>query len=231
MARQRPKNKKFTAQQISNLEKLKYLEEINQLKKKVNEEINVLEEVREDVDKETQIKQEIDKRIQKNLQTDENIKKQIHFDNSRVHFLNQEIIADSVQLNDLKPMISSVKDTIGKQNHSLIENLQYLQNKNSADQQKIFYQQLQNQYLVITNFYLFYLFMVLSIIWGYYWFFMKTGYNIYWKWFLYLNLFFYPYLAIYFEFALYLIGKFFISWINGNPFYFWNNYTSYPPIV
>jgi hypothetical protein len=145
--------------------------------------------------------------------------------------LNQEIISDSLELNELKNILGSVKKTIGTQNQSLTENLQYLKNKNSADQQKIFYQRLQTQYLIIINFYLFYLFMILSVIWGYNWFFVKTGYSIYMKCFWYLHVFFYPYLAIYFEFVLYLLGKFFVSWINSNPFYFWNNYTSYPPIV
>lgn len=201
------------------------------LEEQIKNELKLLEDVKKDVNIERSIQQDVINQTQQDLKTDAQINEQIRFDTNRVHILNQEIISESVELNELKQMINSVKNTVGNQNHSLVENLQYLKNKNSADQQKIFYQQLQTQYLIIINFYLFYLFMILAFIWGYYWFFVKTGYTIYMKWFWYLHIFFYPYFAIYVEFASYLIGKFILSWINGNPFYFWNNYTSYPPIV
>jgi hypothetical protein len=123
-----------------------------------------------------------------------------------------------------------LNSTITNQNNSLSENLKYMKNKNSADQQKIFYLRLQTQYMVIVNFYLFYLYTFLAIIFGYYWFFVKPGYTIYMKWFWYLHIIALPYFLVYLEFVFYYMLKFIFSWITGNPFLPWHNYTSFPPV-
>jgi len=216
---------------IPSINEKRATENSRMLEQEIKNEINLLEQVKQEVKDERHIRQKIIDTNQRDLQKDADINQQIRFDTNRVHILNKEIITNSLQVNELKDVIDTVKNTIHSQNQSLDENLQLLKNTNSADQQKIFYQQLQTQYLVIINFYLFYLFLLLSLVWGYYWFFVKEGYNIYMKWFWYLHVIFYPYLAIYFEFVLYLTGGFIFSWFNGNPFYPWNNYTSYPPIV
>lgn len=171
----------------------------------------------------------------KDKQMVDDLNEQIDFEKDNLHSLKQKIKDETdklEELSDLKDVVDTVKNTIHKQNKSLDENLQLLQNKNSADQQKIYYQQLQTEYLVIINFYLFYLYMILALIWGYFWFFVRDSeMSRFMSWFWYLHVFLYPYIAIYLEFFLYVVGRFVFSWFNGNPYYPWNNYTSYPPIV
>lgn len=124
----------------------------------------------------------------------------------------------------------SLKNTITNQNKSLNENLKYLQNKSLADKQVIFYHKLQTQYMVIVNFYLFYLYMLLAVIFGYFWFFVKTGYSTQMKWFWYLHVLILPYLLVYTEFVGYYFFKIILSWLSMSPLYVWNNYTSFPPV-
>jgi hypothetical protein len=123
-----------------------------------------------------------------------------------------------------------IKKTITNQNKSLNENLTYLQNKSLADKQVIFYHKLQTQYMVIVNFYLFYLYMLLAIIFGYFWFFVKAGYSIRMKWFWYLLILILPYLLVYTEFVGYYFFKIILSLLSMSPLYVWNNYTSFPPV-
>ena len=124
----------------------------------------------------------------------------------------------------------NIKKTIANQNKSLNENLKYLQNKSLADKQVIFYHKLQTQYMVIVNFYLFYLYMLLAIIFGYFWFFVKVGYSVRMKWFWYLHVLILPYLLVYTEFVCYYFFKIILSWLSMSPLYVWNNYTSFPPV-
>jgi hypothetical protein len=124
----------------------------------------------------------------------------------------------------------ALKNTITNQNKSLNENLTYLQNKSLADKQVMFYHKLQTQYLVIVNFYLFYLYMLLAIIFGYFWFFVKEGYSIQMKWFWYLHILILPYLLVYTEFVCYYFFKIILSLLSMSPLYVWNNYTSFPPV-
>ena len=123
-----------------------------------------------------------------------------------------------------------IKNTITNQNVSLNKNLKYLQNKSLADKQVIFYHKLQTQYMVIVNFYLFYLYMLLAVIFGYFWFFVKTGYSTQMKWFWYLHVLILPYLLVYTEFVGYYFFKIILSWLSMSPLYVWNNYTSFPPV-
>ena len=123
-----------------------------------------------------------------------------------------------------------IKNTITNQNVSLNKNLKYLQNKSLADKQVIFYHKLQTQYMVIVNFYLFYLYMLLAVIFGYFWFFVKTGYSTQMKWFWYLHVLILPYLLVYTEFVGYYFLKIILSWLSMSPLYVWNNYTSFPPV-
>ena len=123
-----------------------------------------------------------------------------------------------------------IKNTITNQNVSLNKNLKYLQNKSLADKQVIFYHKLQTQYMVIVNFYLFYLYMLLAVIFGYFWFFVKTGYSTQMKWFWYLHVLILPYLLVYTEFVCYYFLKIILSWLSMSPLYVWNNYTSFPPV-
>jgi hypothetical protein len=124
----------------------------------------------------------------------------------------------------------ALNNTVSNQNKSITENLNYMKNKNSADQQKIVYLQLQADYMVFINYYLFSFFMFLAIIFGFYFFTVKKGYTTNMKIFWYLHLFFLPYLLIYCEFVTYYILKFVFSWITGSPYLPWHNYTSFPPI-
>ena len=193
-----------------------------------NQDTKKKEDENDDKDDENTIQQQL---RQQQRQFDDN-RLDILSQKEKLHILNKKIKDEKLTLKELEGAVDTVKRTVRKQNNSLDENLRYLQNKNSADQQKIHYQQLQTEYLIILNFYLLYLFMALALVWGYFWFFVrKTNMTIYSKWFWYLHVFFYPYLAIYFEFVTYLLIRYVISLINGNPFYPWNNYTSYPPIV
>jgi len=129
-----------------------------------------------------------------------------------------------------KPNPFNLDNTVINQNKSITENLNYMKNKNSAAQQKIVYLQLQADYMVFINFYLFYFFMFLAVIFGFYFFTVKKGYTTYMKIFWYLHLFFLPYLLVYSEFVGYYILKFIFSWITGSPYLPWHNYTSFPPI-
>ena len=129
-----------------------------------------------------------------------------------------------------KPNPFNLDNTVINQNKSITENLNYMKNKNSADQQKIVYLQLQADYMVFINYYLFSFFMFLAIIFGFYFFTVKKGYTTFMKIFWYLHLFFLPYLLVYCEFVTYYILKFVFSWITGSPYLPWHNYTSFPPI-
>ena len=130
----------------------------------------------------------------------------------------------------LKNPQEALNKTVSNQNKSITENLNYMKNKNSADQQKIVYLQLQADYMVFINFYLYSFFMFLAIIFGFYFFTVKKGYTTNMKIFWYLHIFFLPYLLIYCEFVTYYILKFVFSWITGSPYLPWHNYTSFPPI-
>ena len=130
----------------------------------------------------------------------------------------------------LKNPRKALDKTVSNQNKSITENLNYMKNKNSADQQKIVYLQLQADYMVFINFYLYSFFMFLAIIFGFYFFTVKKGYTTFMKIFWYLHIFFLPYLLIYCEFVTYYILKFVFSWITGSPYLPWHNYTSFPPI-
>ena len=224
--------KESTKIQKANLEEIKRQNEIQKRnKEQIKKQDEILDELKQDVKDEKALYKDIDGKIKKNLKKNVEIRKNIHTDNEREHKISREIIKDRKELQVLDDALHIVNTAVAKQNNTIEENLQFLQNKNSADQQKIYYQQIQTQYLLIFNFYLFYLYVVLAVIWGVYWFFVKNGYSTYLKWFWYLHVIFYPYLAVYFEFVLYYIWGFVTSWFNGNPFYPWNNYTSYPPIV
>jgi hypothetical protein len=128
------------------------------------------------------------------------------------------------------PPIINITNTITNQNKSLNENLKYLQNINSADQQQVYYNDLQTEFLHVLNFYLFYLYLILAVFFGYYWFYMKKGYSFYLKIFWYLHVIGLPYLLIYSEFVAFYMFNFVYFWITGTPFYPWRNYTSYPPL-
>ena len=128
------------------------------------------------------------------------------------------------------PPIIDITNTITNQNKSLSENLKYLQNTNSADQQQVYYNDLQTEFLHVLNFYLFYLYLSLAVFFGYYWFYTKKGYSFNLKIFWYLHVIFLPYLLIYCEFVIFYIFNFVYFWITGTPFYPWRNYTFYPPL-
>ena len=120
--------------------------------------------------------------------------------------------------------------SIQNQNKSLNDNMNYLGGNFSSDNQKFLYQQQHILYWTAVNFWMFYIYMVLAVVYGLILFIYKEGglgMKILW----YLHIFFYPYLAIYCEIALFLFFMYVYCWVVGQPFTVWRYFTSYVSIV
>lgn len=120
--------------------------------------------------------------------------------------------------------------SIQNQNKSLNDNTNYLSGNFSADNQKFLYQQQHILYWTAVNFWMFYIYMVLAVVYGLIFFIYKEG-GLGGKIFWYLLVFFYPYLAIYCEIAGFLFFMYVYCWVVGQPFTVWRYFTSYPSIV
>lgn len=120
--------------------------------------------------------------------------------------------------------------SIQNQNKSLNDNMNYLGGNFSSDNQKFLYQQQHILYWTAVNFWMFYIYMVLAVVYGLILFIYKEG-GLGGKIFWYLHVFFYPYLAIYCEIALFLFFMYVYCWVVGQPFTVWRYFTSYPSIV
>jgi len=121
--------------------------------------------------------------------------------------------------------------SIQNQNKSLRDNLTYLNGNYSSDNQKFLYEQQHITYWVAVNFWMFYIYVILAVIYGIIYFLYdgdsSLGIKILW----YLHVFFYPYLIIYIEIALFLFLTYVYCWVVGQPFTVWKYFTSYPPII
>ena len=173
----------------------------------------------------------IDTRLNNILQNENNIVTQQNDINKQITSLNTEQAQINVENANLATETRNMNATIGNQNTALSQNMKLTDSQNAADQQKVFYQKLQTDYIVMINFYLFYFYTLLAILFFYPCFFVDKEHNFYAKIFVYLHILFYPYLVVYYEFVVYYIWQYCCYWISGNPFYPWNNYTSYPPII
>jgi hypothetical protein len=120
--------------------------------------------------------------------------------------------------------------SIQNQNKSLNDNINYLSGNFSSDNQKFLYQQQYILYWTAANFWMFYIYMVLAVVYGLILFIYKEG-GLGMKIFWYLHVFFYPYLAIYCEIAGFLFFMYVYCWVVGQPFTVWRYFTSYPSIV
>jgi hypothetical protein len=120
--------------------------------------------------------------------------------------------------------------SIQNQNKSLNDNINYLSGNFSSDNQKFLYQQQYILYWTAANFWMFYIYMVLAVVYGLILFIYKEG-GLGGKIFWYLLVFFYPYLAIYCEIAGFLFFMYVYCWVVGQPFTVWRYFTSYPSIV
>ena len=109
-------------------------------------------------------------------------------------------------------------------------NITYLQGLYSADNQKIAYEQQHITYWVSINFWLFYIYVLLALIYAFKLFGYGTG-SLKMKIFWYLHILLLPYFAIYTELAVYLFLSYLYAWVTGQPFVVWNYFTSYPSIV
>jgi hypothetical protein len=134
-----------------------------------------------------------------------------------------------INFNDDSNMIYYLK-SIQNQNKSLNDNTNYLGGNFSSDNQKFLYQQQHILYWTAVNFWMFYIYMVLAVVYGLILFIFKEG-GLGMKIFWYLHVFFYPYLAIYCEIALFLFFMYVYCWVVGQPFTVWRYFTSYPSIV
>lgn len=171
------------------------------------------------------------------LQSDEmNKYNEIYNYQSSVGQLNATIKADNTITQADDDVIAEnpeiIQTALNSQNTALADNLKMMQGTNAANEQLKFYLDLQTDYLIRINFYLFYLYMLLAILFFFPCFFDgSTAYSLWVKILFYLHVFFYPYLVVYYEFVFYYLLVWIRSWISGNPFYPWTNYTSYPPII
>lgn len=134
-----------------------------------------------------------------------------------------------INYNDDINMIYYLK-SIQNQNKSLNDNTNYLSGNFSSDNQKFLYQQQHILYWTAVNFWMFYIYMVLAVVYGLIFFIYKEG-GLGRKIFWYLLVFFYPYLAIYCEIAGFLFFMYVYCWVVGQPFTVWRYFTSYPSIV
>lgn len=134
-----------------------------------------------------------------------------------------------INYNDDSNTIHYLK-SIQNQNKSLNDNTNYLSGNFSSDNQKFLYQQQHILYWTAVNFWMFYIYMVLAVVYGLILFIFKEGrlgMKILW----YLHVFFYPYLAIYCEIAGFLFFMYMYSWVVGQPFTVWKYFTSYPSVI
>lgn len=134
-----------------------------------------------------------------------------------------------INYNDDSNTIHYLK-SIQNQNKSLNDNTNYLSGNFSSDNQKFLYQQQHILYWTAVNFWMFYIYMVLAVVYGLILFIFKEG-GLGMKIFWYLHVFFYPYLAIYCEIAGFLFFMYVYCWVVGQPFTVWRYFTSYPSIV
>ena len=134
-----------------------------------------------------------------------------------------------INYNDDSNMIYYLK-SIQNQNKSLNDNMNYLGGNFSSDNQKFLYQQQHILYWTALNFWMFYIYMGLAIVYGLILFIFKEG-GLGGKIFWYLHVFFYPYLAMYCEIAGFLFFMYVYCWVVGQPFTVWRYFTSYPSIV
>ena len=154
--------------------------------------------------------------------------------NLLVNELMNEMIQDDVEMSNMiqntKNLQNHFLNAIHNQNTSLQNNITYMSGLYSGDNQKIAYEQQLVNYWVRINFWLFYIYVILALIYSFKLFAYGSG-KLSGKIFWYLHILFLPYLAIYTEIALYLFLSYVYSWITGTPFVVWNYFTSYPPIV
>ena len=141
----------------------------------------------------------------------------LHTGNKLIHYNN-----DTNTIHYLK--------SIQNQNKSLNDNINYLGGNFSSDNQKFLYQQQHILYWTAVNFWMFYIYMVLAVVYGLILFIYKEG-RLGMKIFWYLHVFFYPYLAIYCEIAGFLFFMYVYCWVVGQPFTVWKYFTSYPSLV
>ena len=134
-----------------------------------------------------------------------------------------------INYNDDSNTIHYLK-SIQNQNKSLNDNTNYLSGNFSSDNQKFLYQQQHILYWTAVNFWMFYIYMVLAVVYGLIFFIYKEG-GLGMKIFWYLHVFFYPYLAMYCEIAGFLFFMYVYCWVVGQPFTVWRYFTSYPSIV
>lgn len=120
--------------------------------------------------------------------------------------------------------------SIQNQNKSLNDNINYLGGNFSSDNQKFLYQQQHILYWTAANFWMFYIYMILAVVYGLILFIYKEG-GLGGKIFWYLHVFFYPYLAIYSEIAGFLFFMYVYCWVVGQPFTVWKYFTSYPSVI
>jgi hypothetical protein len=153
-------------------------------------------------------------------------------------FTTREGLAEKTDTDTGNKLINYNEDTntvyylksIQNQNKSLNDNIKYLSGNFSSDNQKFLYQQQYILYWTAANFWMFYIYMVLAVVYGLILFIYKEG-GLGMKIFWYLHVFFYPYLAIYCEIALFLFFMYVYCWVVGQPFTVWRYFTSYPSIV
>lgn len=121
--------------------------------------------------------------------------------------------------------------SLQNQNKSLRDNITYLNGNYSSDNQKFLYEQQHITYWVAVNFWLFYIYMILAVLYGFIYFLYDGEGSLSVKILWYLHVFFYPYLIIYTELASFLFLTYIYCWVVGQPFTLWKYFTSYPSIV
>ena len=121
--------------------------------------------------------------------------------------------------------------SIQNQNKSLNDNIAFLGGSYSSDNQKFLYEKQHILYWVSVNFWLFYIYMFLAVVYGLIYFLYDKEESLGFKIFWYLHVLFYPYLIIYTELATFLFLSYVYCWSVGQPFTVWKYFTSFPSIV
>lgn len=131
---------------------------------------------------------------------------------------------------DIKNNNKNYLTSIQTQNKSLKDAISHLSGNYSSDNQNFLYEQQHITYWTAVNFWMFYIYMFLAVVYGIIYFIYGEG-TLGGKIFWYLHVFFYPYLIIYTELASYLFLTYVYCWMVGQPFTLWKYFTSYPSIV
>ena len=207
---------------------------IKQIKKSVSEDssVNLENQIKKINDLQNQksnsLVQQVSTLMDSNIELVNKLKQNTNNFTTKEGYANQYSFGPNQELeNNNKRYLTSVQN----QNKSLNDNINFLGGSYSSDNQKFLYEQQYILYWVAVNFWLFYIYMILAVVYGLIYFLYNKegslGIKILW----YLHVFFYPYLAIYCEIAGYLFFTYLYCWFVGQPFTVWKYFTSYPPIV